>query len=133
MIGRRKPGSDDPISPIGPKQRVFQHRPSVADRWPWRRSASSSGRHGPAAAYGQTVEWLDECLTHCAMYLAADTYGATNRYGTISLANATDRANVQWEGEAHTALADVQATIALVKTIAKAPELVHDEESSPSP
>ncbi len=53
-----------------------------------------------------------------AMKCAALVYGATNRYGTISLANATARAGVVWEGDAHSAAADALATAALVHKMA---------------
>lgn len=61
---------------------------------------------------------LDDLKAHCAMQLAADYYGATNRHGTISLANAMDRANVEWEGQAHSAEADALGTMNLVKAMA---------------
>lgn len=61
---------------------------------------------------------LDAIKAHCAMKLAADYYGATNRRGTISLANAMDRANVEWEGQAHSAEADALGTMNLVKVMA---------------
>lgn len=71
-----------------------------------------------AAAFGESVDWWREVDACCAMYLAADTYGATNRHGTISLANATDAAGVIWPGRAHSAAVDALVTAELVKAIA---------------
>ena len=61
------------------------------------------------------LDWIINLDTHCAMYMAAREYGATNRYGTISLANAVIRAGVEWQGEAHSALGDALTTLALVR------------------
>ncbi|WP_299493135.1 3'-5' exonuclease [uncultured Shewanella sp.] len=72
-----------------------------------------------AIAFGDDAKWLDELETRCAMYLAADHYGATNRYGSISLANAMRAAGTKLRGKAHTASADVLATIDVVKAIAE--------------
>lgn len=72
-----------------------------------------------AAAHGDSLDWLSSCTVRCAMYLAASMYGATNQYGTISLINACIEAGVSWKGEAHSALADTQATLDLVKAIAQ--------------
>ncbi|MDM1717324.1 3'-5' exonuclease [Thiopseudomonas alkaliphila] len=72
-----------------------------------------------AAAYDDSAEWLSSCTFLCAMKLAANMYGATNQYGTISLINACIEAGVSWKGEAHSALADTQATLDLVKAIAQ--------------
>jgi len=66
-----------------------------------------------AAAHGDPAEWLDSLETDCAMHRAADIYGSTNRYGTISLINAADRAGVEFQGQAHSAAGDA-ATTALV-------------------
>lgn len=72
-----------------------------------------------AAAYGDSAEWLSSSTFLCAMELAADMYGATNRYGTISLANACREAGVSWKGAAHSAAADTLATVDLIKEIAQ--------------
>lgn len=72
-----------------------------------------------AAAYGDSIEWLSSCTFRCAMYLAASMYGATNRYGTISLINACLEAGVTWKGAAHSAEADTLATLDLVRAIAQ--------------
>ena len=72
-----------------------------------------------ANAFGDSSDWWQEVDTRCAMYLAADAFGATNRYGTISLANATEAAGVTWSGRAHAAAADALATADLVKAIAE--------------
>lgn len=68
-------------------------------------------------AFGVEIN-LADFDANCAMKLAADYYGATNRHGTISLANAMDRGNVEWEGNAHSAEADALATMNLVKAMA---------------
>ncbi len=71
-----------------------------------------------AAAFGESTDWIDALKTHCAMYLAADTFGATNRHGSISLATAVDAAGVEWRGSAHSAIADTLTTVDLVQAIA---------------
>ena len=65
------------------------------------------------AAYDAAVAWILELKTECAMYRAADVYGATNQYGTISLANAAAAAGVEFQGEAHSAAGDAATTAAL--------------------
>ncbi|HDY0906846.1 TPA: hypothetical protein RO451_005154 [Escherichia coli] len=42
-------------------------------------------------------------------------YGATNRYGTISLASAASQAGLTWEGQAHSAIADARMAAGVVK------------------
>ena len=42
------------------------------------------------------------------MELAAGYYGATNRYGTISLTSAASQVGLTWEGLAHSAIADAR-------------------------
>lgn len=71
-----------------------------------------------SAAFGEPVEWVSELKTHCAMYLAADAFGPTNRHGSISLADAVHFAGVTWRGVAHGAVADTLATVDLVQAIA---------------
>lgn len=71
-----------------------------------------------AAAFGPPARWWREVDARCAMYLAADTFRPTNRYGTISLAEATAYAGVTWARPAHSAAADALATAGLVKAIA---------------
>ena len=66
-------------------------------------------------AFDLATDWLDELDTRCAMGLAASAFGATNRYGTISLANAAACAGVEWQGAAHGSTADTLATVDLVK------------------
>jgi len=66
-----------------------------------------------AAAHGDPADWLDALVTDCAMYRAASIYGATNRYGTISLVNAAARAGVEFQGKAHTAAGDAMTTALL--------------------
>jgi len=68
-----------------------------------------------AAAFNQDTEWIEKLDTHCAMYIAAGEYGATNKYGTISLKNAANEASIKWQGEAHSALGDALTTLKLVQ------------------
>jgi DNA polymerase-3 subunit epsilon len=56
--------------------------------------------------------------TGCAMQLAAERYGSTNKFGSISLAKATVAAGVTFQGAAHSALGDALTTLALIKSIA---------------
>ncbi|EAO8183355.1 3'-5' exonuclease [Salmonella enterica] len=72
-----------------------------------------------AAAHNDPASWLD-CLTvYCAMRLAAGYYGPTNRYGTISLASAASQAGLNWNGRAHSAVADAVMTAGVVRDIAE--------------
>ena len=73
-----------------------------------------------ADAHGARPRWVDQIKSVCAMQLAADYYGATNRYGTISLANALDAAGIGRVGDAHRASGDAASTAALVKAISEA-------------
>lgn len=70
-----------------------------------------------AAAHGDPADWVRELDTRCAMYRAADVYGATNQYGTISLVNAAYRAGIQFQGRAHSAAGDAATTAALWRVI----------------
>ena len=63
-----------------------------------------------ANAFGAPLDWWREVYARCAMFLVSRTLGATNRHGTISLANATKGAGVMWSGRALTAVADTLAT-----------------------
>lgn len=81
-----------------------------------------------AAAHGDQAEWLDGLTVHCAMKLAAAYYGATNRYGTISLASAAREAALDWAGRAHSAVADARMTARVVSVIASYyPELIQEQ------
>lgn len=71
-----------------------------------------------ARAFGRSTEWLSTVDAKCAMRLAARAYGATNRYGTISLASAMCEAGTEWRGEAHSAAADALAALDVVRAIA---------------
>ncbi|MDR0218328.1 MAG: 3'-5' exonuclease [Enterobacteriaceae bacterium] len=71
-----------------------------------------------AKAFAMDTRWLNKVQSHCAMALAARFYGATNRYGTISLANAARAAGVSVKGKAHSAAVDCQTTAAVVRAIA---------------
>jgi DNA polymerase III epsilon subunit-like protein len=70
-------------------------------------------------AYDSAVKWILELRTECAMYRAADVYGPTNQYGTISLANAAAAAGVEFQGRAHSATGDAATTAALWAVMAK--------------
>ncbi|HEP9579162.1 TPA: 3'-5' exonuclease [Pseudomonas aeruginosa] len=72
-----------------------------------------------ANAFQDDHGWLATCQEHCAMGLAVAMYGATNRYGTISLAAAMSFAGVTWRGPAHSAAGDVLGTVDLLHAIAK--------------
>lgn len=61
------------------------------------------------------LDWIINLDTHCAMTMAAREYGATNKYGTISLANAVIQAGIEWQGAAHSALGDALTTLALAR------------------
>lgn len=66
-----------------------------------------------AAAFDDPAPWIDELDVTCAMMIAADIYGPTNKYGTISLTNAVAAAGLQFVGKAHSALGDAQTTAIL--------------------
>lgn len=70
-----------------------------------------------AAAYSDLAKWVDVLETRCAMYAAADAYGATNQYGTISLINAAAAAGIEFQGKAHSAAGDAATTAALWRTM----------------
>jgi len=72
-----------------------------------------------ATAQGDEALWLTELETVCAMYAAADCYGATNSYGTISLANAVIDAGIKFQGKPHSAAGDAATTALLWKKIEK--------------
>ncbi len=69
-----------------------------------------------AAAHSDPADWLEEMTVYCVMELAAGYYGATNRYGTISLASAASQAGLTWL--AHSAIADARMTAGVVNAIA---------------
>jgi len=68
-------------------------------------------------AYGAAVKWVLDLETECAMCRAADVYGATNQYGTISLINAAAAAGIDFQGKAHSAAGDAATTAALWRTM----------------
>lgn len=68
-------------------------------------------------AYSIDTAWLDTINVKCAMDLAVRAFGSTNRYGTISLANATYEAGVSWPGEAHSAKVDALVTLDLIAAL----------------
>lgn len=55
----------------------------------------------------------------CAMDMAAQYFGPTNRYGSISLSNSVAQAGVPQPYPAHSARGDSTATAALVRAIAR--------------
>lgn len=67
------------------------------------------------------LDWIINLDTRCAMYRAAEVYGATNRYGTISLVNAAYRAGIQFQGRAHSAAGDAATTALLWRTMSNRP------------
>ncbi|PPY04490.1 hypothetical protein C3D67_18380 [Cronobacter sakazakii] len=71
-----------------------------------------------ARAHGDAAEWIAELDITCAMKLAAGCYGATNRHGTISLANSVIAAKVEWAGKAHSAAGDAATTANVVRAMA---------------
>ncbi|PHM23926.1 3'-5' exonuclease [Xenorhabdus innexi] len=71
-----------------------------------------------AKAFSMDTRWLKQLQCRCAMDLSALFYGATNKYGTISLANAARAAGVSVKGKAHSAVVDCQTTAAVVRSIA---------------
>ena len=71
-----------------------------------------------ANAFGCDTAWIDQLVTDCSMVGAVRRYGATNLYGTISLANAVSRSGCGWHGKEHSALGDALTTLALVRKIA---------------
>lgn len=71
-----------------------------------------------SSAHNDQADWLNALKVYCAMRLSAGYYGATNRYGTISLASAAGQAGLSWQGQAHSALADAVMTVGVVRDIA---------------
>ncbi|MEF1335514.1 3'-5' exonuclease [Vibrio rotiferianus] len=78
-------------------------------------------------AFGCDESWLDNVESMCLMYKAADIYGATNKYGSISLKNAVEAAGIEWQGKAHTATADTRMTIALLDEMIKKHQVLEQE------
>ncbi|MEQ1075050.1 MULTISPECIES: 3'-5' exonuclease [Acinetobacter] len=72
-----------------------------------------------ASAFDDPIEWWSENDKKCAMKLAAECFGSTNRYGSISLENAIAQAGVIYMGAAHSAAVDAKATADLVRSIAQ--------------
>lgn len=71
--------------------------------------------------------WSWRVKEHCAMDLAVQAFGVTNRYGSISLANSVHAAGIDWQGKAHSAAGDALTTLALVKAIA---DIYKNEDSA---
>lgn len=70
-------------------------------------------------AFGCDESWVDRVESLCLMYKAADIYGATNKYGSISLKNAVEAAGIEWKGKAHTATVDARMTTALLNEMVR--------------
>lgn len=64
-------------------------------------------------------DWINTTAERCAMRLSANVFGSTNRYGTINLSAAMERAGVKWEGQAHDAEADAKGAAKLLKKISE--------------
>lgn len=68
-------------------------------------------------AFGVDTGFIENIKSRCAMMLSAKAYGATNRYGSISLHNAAIKAGVI-NPAAHNALGDCITTLAVLRHIA---------------
>ncbi|MGO2235938.1 MAG: hypothetical protein ACTH5B_17865 [Marinomonas sp.] len=69
-------------------------------------------------AFNKPTEWTADIKRHCAIEIAAQKYGPTNKCGTISLINAAAQTVVKWKGSAHSAVADTLALVDLVQAMA---------------
>ncbi|WP_318475951.1 3'-5' exonuclease [Photobacterium leiognathi] len=67
-----------------------------------------------ANAFGCDSAWIAAIKTECAMYLAADILGPTNRYGTISLSDTLYSLGVNFKHQAHSAIGDAIATAKII-------------------
>jgi DNA polymerase-3 subunit epsilon len=79
-------------------------------------------------AFGIDWSFLDDVKAFCAMYAAADIYGATNRHGTISLASASFEAGFE-NPMAHSAIGDCLTTLAVMKHMAGFVDRIQAERS----
>ncbi|WP_229636048.1 3'-5' exonuclease [Vibrio parahaemolyticus] len=68
-------------------------------------------------AFGVDGEWIRDLDVECAMKISAMAFGATNRYGSISLDDASYFAQVTWKGNAHCAIADSIMTADILNSI----------------
>ncbi|HCE2641706.1 TPA: 3'-5' exonuclease [Vibrio parahaemolyticus] len=69
------------------------------------------------AAFNLDSSWLETLDVKCAMELCALAFGSTNRYGSISLEDASYFAQAEWKGEAHSAIADSIMTADILNNI----------------
>ncbi|EID0160563.1 3'-5' exonuclease [Vibrio cholerae] len=69
------------------------------------------------AAFDLDSSWLETLDVKCAMELCALAFGSTNRYGSISLEDASYFAQAEWKGEAHSAIADSIMTADILNNI----------------
>lgn len=75
-----------------------------------------------ARAHGEIPEWIGNLRAICAMKKAAQIYGATNRYETISFGSAVYAAGIAWRGIEHSACGDAATTESLWWTMKKVVE-----------
>ncbi len=61
------------------------------------------------------------------MELSVQAFGATNRYGTISLANAAEAAGVSLPGEAHSAKVGALVTLGVLRALSNHYHQLHIE------
>lgn len=71
-------------------------------------------------AFDICTTWINKLHSVCAMNISVDAFGASNRHGSISLADAASEAQVKWQGSAHSAIIDCQTTREILLSIANA-------------
>ena len=69
-------------------------------------------------AFDLPIDWLDSLAVNCAMYLAANAYGTDNRYGTVSMAFAMQKAKVIGFRDDNGAVAEGYALVQILKLMA---------------
>jgi len=69
-------------------------------------------------AFDLPISWLDALAVNCAMYLAANAYGTNNRYGTVSMAFAMQKAKVIGFRDDNGAVAEGYALVQILKLMA---------------
>lgn len=80
------------------------------------KACMENSRHDPNA---ECYKWLER-MSVCVMYdIAVAYFGATNRHGTISLADTMYCCGLSFEGEAHTASADAKAVARVLQYVGK--------------
>ena len=68
-------------------------------------------------AFDVDLDWLKSVKSRCMMDISAAAFGSTNKYGSISLADAVLCANVEWRGKAHSALSDTLAAYSIFDSL----------------